>query len=63
MKAEQVMPSVVERQWPQGGATRVPYWAYSDQQVYQREMDVIFCGDSWAYVGLGVEIPNPGDFN
>lgn len=62
MKTEHVIPSVSDRQWPQGGATRVPYWAYSDPQVYQREMDVIFCGDSWAYVGLDVEIPNPGDF-
>jgi salicylate 5-hydroxylase large subunit len=62
MKAEQTTPSGLDRQWPQAGATRVPYWAYSDQQVYQREMDVIFCGESWAYVGLGVEIPNPGDF-
>ncbi len=62
MKAEQATPSVLDRQWPPAGATRVPYWAYSDPQVYRREMDVIFCGESWAYVGLGVEIPNPGDF-
>lgn len=53
---------VTERRWPQGGATRVPFWAYSDSEVYQREIDRIFCGDSWSYVGLGIEIPQPGDF-
>ena len=51
-----------ERRWPEGGTTRVPFWAYSDPEVYQREIDRIFCGDSWSYIGLGVEIPHPGDF-
>jgi salicylate 5-hydroxylase large subunit len=54
--------AVDERHWPEAGVTRVPFWAYSDPQVYKREMEIIFCGDSWAYVGLGVEIPQPGDF-
>ncbi len=52
----------LDRHWPEAGATQVPFWAYSDAQVYQREMDLIFCGESWAYVGLEVEIPQPGDF-
>ena len=30
--------------------------------MYQRELDRVFCGESWAYVGLEIEIPNPGDF-
>ena len=55
-------PGVVDRRWPEAGTTRVPYWAYSDPQVYTQELDRIFCGVSWAYVGLSVEIPNPGDF-
>lgn len=54
--------TVLDRHWPEAGATRVPFWAYSDPQVYQREMARIFCGDAWAYVGLGVEIPHAGDF-
>jgi salicylate 5-hydroxylase large subunit len=53
---------ISDRHWPPGGVTRVPYWAYSDPEVYRREIDLIFCGESWAYVGLGVEIPNPGDY-
>ena len=54
--------TVLNRHWPEAGATRVPFWAYSDPQVYQREMDRIFCGDTWAYVGLSIEIPHAGDF-
>jgi salicylate 5-hydroxylase large subunit len=53
---------ISDRHWPEGGVTRVPYWAYSDPEVYRREIDLIFCGESWAYIGLGVEIPNPGDY-
>lgn len=47
---------------PQQGVTRVPFWAYTDPQVYAQEIERIFCGESWAYVGLSAEIPQPGDF-
>ena len=33
---------LAERCWPEGGATRVPFWAYSDPEVYQREIERIF---------------------
>jgi len=55
-------PTTLDRHWPAEGVTRVPFWAYSDPQVYEQEMSRIFCGESWAYVGLEVEIPQPGDF-
>jgi salicylate 5-hydroxylase large subunit len=61
MPHDNVTP-ISDRHWPEGGVTRVPYWAYSDPEVYRREIDLIFCGESWAYIGLGVEIPNPGDY-
>ena len=54
--------AVDKRHWPEAGATRIPFWAYSDPQVYRREMEHIFCGDAWSYVGLGVEVPKTGDF-
>ncbi|MEE8515571.1 MAG: aromatic ring-hydroxylating dioxygenase subunit alpha [Alphaproteobacteria bacterium] len=50
------------RKWPKEGVTRVPFWVYSDPEVYTREMDVIFGGATYNYVGLECEIPNPGDF-
>jgi salicylate 5-hydroxylase large subunit len=55
-------PTTLDRHWPAEGVTRVPFWAYSDPQVYEQEMSRIFCGSSWAYVGLEVEIPHAGDF-
>ncbi len=54
-------PETLSR-WTQPGSSRVPFWAYTDAQLYQRELDRIFYGDHWCYVGLEVEIPNIGDF-
>ena len=54
-------PDTLSR-WTQPGSSRVPFWAYTDAQLYQRELDRIFYGDHWCYVGLEVEIPNTGDF-
>ncbi|MCB1684654.1 MAG: aromatic ring-hydroxylating dioxygenase subunit alpha [Pseudomonadales bacterium] len=48
--------------WPPGGITEVPYRIYSDQEIFEREMARIFCGEGWAYVGLSVEIPEIGDY-
>ena len=45
--------------WPDGGNTRIPYQIYSDPAIFRTEMDRIFCGAGWAYVGLEIEIPNP----
>ena len=41
-------PATLDRHWPAEGVTRVPFWAYSDPQVYEQEMSRIFCGESWA---------------
>lgn len=49
-------------EWPKAGITEVPYRIYSDPAIFAREMERIFCGDSWAYVGLAAEIPEPGDY-
>ena len=54
-------PQTLSR-WNQPGSSRVPFWAYTDAQLYQRELDKIFYGPHWGYVGLEVEIPNTGDF-
>lgn len=49
-------------EWPQGCITEVPFWVYTDTAVFEREMERIFCGASWSYVGLEAEIPNNGDY-
>jgi salicylate 5-hydroxylase large subunit len=48
--------------WSRPGSSRVPFWAYTDAALYQRELDRIFYGAHWSYVGLLAEIPNVGDF-
>jgi salicylate 5-hydroxylase large subunit len=49
-------------QWPAEGISRIPYWVYTDPEIYQREQERIFCGKSWSYVALEAEIPNAGDY-
>ena len=56
------MVDAVQRQWPSAGTTEIPYWVYTDPDVYAREQERIFGGASWSYVGLTCEIPAPGDF-
>jgi apoptosis-inducing factor 3 len=48
--------------WPQEGLTRIPDWVYTDQTIYEREVEKIFHGRTWNYVALECEIPNPGDY-
>jgi anthranilate 1,2-dioxygenase large subunit len=48
--------------WPADGLSRIPDWVYTDQTIYEREVDKIFHGRTWNYVALECEIPNPGDF-
>jgi len=50
------------RSWSTNGTHRVPYWVYTDPAIYAQEIEKIFGGRSWNYVGLEAEIPNQGDF-
>jgi salicylate 5-hydroxylase large subunit len=44
------------------GVSRIPFWAYTDAALYQRELERIFYGAHWSYVGLEIEIPRLGDY-
>ena len=48
--------------WTDAGSSRIPFWVYTDAQLYQRELEAIFYGPHWSYVGLEIEIPKLGDF-
>ncbi|MGD8831464.1 MAG: aromatic ring-hydroxylating dioxygenase subunit alpha [Pseudomonadales bacterium] len=48
--------------WPSNGVDEVPYQIYTDPSIFELEMARIFAGDSWSYVGLAAEIPEPGDY-
>ncbi len=50
------------QRWLTPGSSRVPFWAYTDPQLYARELERIFHGPHWCYVGLEAEIPNTGDY-
>lgn len=48
--------------WREPGSSRIPFAAYTDPALYQRELERFFYRGHWCYVGLEAEIPNPGDF-
>ncbi len=50
------------RRWPEEGWTRVPFWVYTDPEIFEREMQAFFYGPTWNYVGLDCEVPEPGSF-
>lgn len=61
MNAPTETSSVLSR-WGTPGSSRVPFWAYTDAQLYQLELERIFYGAHWSYVGLLAEIPSTGDY-
>jgi salicylate 5-hydroxylase large subunit len=48
--------------WPADADAMIPFWVYSDAAVYERELQRIWYGENWLYVGLECEIPQVGDF-
>jgi salicylate 5-hydroxylase large subunit len=57
----QVTPPV-DKAWPREDSSRVPLWVYTDRENYDRELERIFYGPFWHYVGFDTEVPNVGDF-
>jgi phenylpropionate dioxygenase-like ring-hydroxylating dioxygenase large terminal subunit len=54
--------STVARQWPAEGLIRVPYWVYSDRDIYEAEQERIFRGATWHFLCLEAELPRPGTY-
>jgi apoptosis-inducing factor 3 len=48
--------------WPDDDPTVIPDWVYTDQTIYEREIECIFHGRTWNYVALEAEVEKPGDF-
>jgi len=48
--------------WPTEDCSRIPNWVYSDSDNYKLELEKIFYGPFWSFVGLDCEVPNPGDY-
>ena len=54
--------SIDDLRWPEEGPTRVPYWVYTSQEIYDREQERVFGGPAYSFIGLECEIPKSGDF-
>lgn len=54
--------TIHERSWPSDGLTRIPYWIYSDRDLYAEEQARIFRGDTWTFLCLEAEVPRPNTF-
>jgi len=49
--------------WPEPGVCdAVPYGVFNDREVYDREMERIYQGPTWNFLGLAAEVPNAGDY-
>jgi apoptosis-inducing factor 3 len=62
MNTDPALPTTNRYVWPEEGLRRIPDWVYTDQAIYEREIDKIFHGRTWNYVALECEVPNAGDF-
>ncbi len=49
------------RTWPDSDAL-IPDWIYTDEEIYAREIERIFLGRHWNFVGLACEVPDPGSY-
>ncbi len=56
------MSGVAAREWPAEGLTRVPYWVYSDAEIFEREQACIFQGPAWSFLCLEAELPVPNSY-
>ncbi len=49
--------------WPAADFSRVPYEVFTDPDIYSLEMERVFHGPVWNYLGLECEVPQWGDFH
>ncbi len=55
-----VFPKAIH--WETDGTSRIPFMAYTSEELHKKELERFFYRKHWCYVGLEAEIPNPGDF-
>ena len=48
--------------WESDGTHRIPFRAYTSDELYKKELERFFYQGHWCYVGLEAEVPNPGDY-
>lgn len=48
--------------WPDANFSQTPYRVFVDQEIFDLEMERVFRGPTWNYLGLECEVVNPGDY-
>jgi anthranilate 1,2-dioxygenase large subunit len=48
--------------WPAEGVARAPYEVFSDAGIYELEQQRIFRGPTWHFLGMELQLPEPGCF-
>ena len=48
--------------WPDADFAKTPYRVFVDQGIFDLEMERIFRGPTWSYLGLECEVANAGDY-
>jgi apoptosis-inducing factor 3 len=48
--------------WPNDDLSEIPDWIYTDQAIYDLEVEKIFHVPTWNFVALEGELPEPGNF-
>ena len=54
--------TVTNVHFPHEDGSRVPFKVFNSAEVYAREQERIYRGETWSFLGLEAEIPKPGDF-
>ena len=54
--------TAIKEAWTEGDSASVPYWVYTDSEVYQKELERVWYGDHWLYTGLACEVPEVGSY-
>jgi len=48
--------------WDGESTHRIPFGAYTSDEIHRKELERFFYRGHWCYVGLEAEVPSPGDF-
>lgn len=62
VESPRIQPGSIPPSLAQDNCSRIPAEVYTDPDIYARELERIFYGRHWSYVGLEAELPEAGNF-
>jgi anthranilate 1,2-dioxygenase large subunit len=54
--------ALADCKWPEDALHTIPDWVYTSQAVHDLEIERIFRGKTWNFVGLEAEVPDTGSY-